>query len=267
MQLHWQRLGDAPRVAVAVHCSLAHGRSWSAVAQMMGGRLAVEACDMPGHGRSPGWSDAEGEIQGLTARAVIDRIEGLGGPVPLIGHSFGGTVALRVALDRPDLVSHLVLLEPVMFAAAFGVVPGARERYEATFAPFAAAIAAGDRMEATRVFTTLWGGGVPWEALPQAQREAMAARIHLVVAGNPGIVEDVGGILAPGRLEALDLPVLLMDGAASPPVIDDIQRALHARLPRARRLTVPGAGHMLPLTHARAVADGILALNEERAEV
>lgn len=42
----------------------------------------------------------------------------LGAPVDVIGHSFGATVALRLALERPELVRSLVLVEPVLFAAA-----------------------------------------------------------------------------------------------------------------------------------------------------
>jgi pimeloyl-ACP methyl ester carboxylesterase len=56
-------------------------------------------------------------------------------------------------------------------------------------------------------------------------------------------------MLAPGLLEAVTAPVILAEGDASPPVIAEINTALARRLPNTRRLVVPEAGHMLPLTH------------------
>ena len=55
-------------------------------------------------------------------------------------------------------------------------------------------------------------------------------------------------------LESLGVPVLLVDGDQSPPIIDAIQTELARRLPMVSRAVVPGAGHMLPLSHPQALA-------------
>ncbi|MGR3503146.1 alpha/beta fold hydrolase [Pseudaestuariivita sp.] len=254
MELAWHELGQGPRTLVAVHCSLAFGKAWAGVAKALDGRMQVLACDMPGHGASPDWRPGDAELQGLTADAVVARMEALSGPAHLVGHSFGGTVALRVALERPDLVASLTLIEPVFFAAAFAHDPASRAVYEAQFTGFGDAYRRGDLRSAAREFTSIWGGGVPWEALPEPQRQMMADRIHLIPAGEPGIIDDVGGMLALGRLEALSCPVTLIEGAESPPIVSAIQTALAARVAHASRHVIEGAGHMVPLSHPAEVA-------------
>ena len=100
----------------------------------------------------------------------------------------------------------------------------------------------------------VWGDGTAWGDMPAAIRAALAARIHLIAAGAPTLHDDRAGLLAPGRLEALSRPVTLIEGGASPPVIGAIHTALAARLPQARRSVIPGAGHMLPVTHPAELA-------------
>ena len=55
------------------------------------------------------------------------------------------------------------------------------------------------------------------------------------------------------------VPTLLIDGAASPPIIDAVHKALSARLPHSQRLSVQGAAHMVPITHAQTVAKAVQA--------
>ena len=61
-----------------------------------------------------------------------------------------------------------------------------------------------------------------------------------------------------------DAPVLLIHGSDSPPVMAEICEAIAGRLPDVGVASVPGAGHMLPLTHARQLSD-LIALNLERS--
>jgi pimeloyl-ACP methyl ester carboxylesterase len=71
--------------------------------------------DLPGHGRSAPWAGTDYHSDATAVAAAL-----LHGPTHIIGHSFGATVALRLAVERPDLVSRVTLIEPVMFAAAGG---------------------------------------------------------------------------------------------------------------------------------------------------
>ncbi len=255
--VHWRVVGQGPRAALALHCSLAHGGAWGGVADRLGEALTLTLPDLPSHGRTADWDPTAGEsLHDLSTR--IARALAEPGPVDLIGHSFGGTVALRLALESPALVRSLTLVEPVLFAAARGT-PAFRSfaEYEGAFS---ALLAEGRPHEAAAGFHARWGGGTPFAALPEAMRRYIADRIHLIPAANATLIEDAAGLLAPGRLEALRLPVALVEGTGSPPVIGAVLDVLAARLPDARRTAIPGAAHMAPVTHPDAVAAAIRAI-------
>jgi pimeloyl-ACP methyl ester carboxylesterase len=114
-------------------------------------------------------------------------------------------------------------------------------------------------IEAAVQFQAIWGNGEPLAAMTAAQQDYITQRIGLIAAQNPALIQDSAGILAPWRLESLGVPVLLLEGAASPAVIPAILDELARRLPQVRRVVVPGAGHMLPMTHTAAVAGAIAA--------
>jgi pimeloyl-ACP methyl ester carboxylesterase len=112
--IHVRSWGDpsGPPVLM-IHGSTSHLEEFEV---SLGPQLADDyrlvAYDRPGMGRSTGRpSDAADlDVQAATAAEVI-RTLGLSKPV-VVGHSYGGAVALRLALDHPDLVSGLVLLAP-----------------------------------------------------------------------------------------------------------------------------------------------------------
>jgi len=237
--------------AVLIHCALSSARQWRGTLAHLPGWNGVQV-ELPGHGAAPDWDGVTdfGDAATLAAGGVL----GDGADV-LVGHSVGAVVALRLALERPGTVGRLVLIEPVFFAAVAGTGAGAQNA--AGFAPYVAAMAAGDRPAAARAFLGVWGDGQGFDALPPAQQRQVTDRIHLIAAGAPFLDDDRAGLLAPGRLEGLALPVLLIAGGDSHPVIEAIHGALAARMPQADRVVVAGAGHMLPVTHAAQVADAI----------
>lgn len=220
------------------------------VIELLADDISAIAIDLPGHGRSGDWSADNGDLHALSGRIAITFCEGR---TDVVGHSFGAAVALRLAVDRPDLVRRLVLVEPVFFAAAEGTE--ARARHDAAFQPFADAMAAGDRERATRIFADMWGGGQSFDDLPAAQQQAMIDRIHLIQASTPGIVEDSGNLMR--RMNLAIAPALLISGTDSSDVIDAVHDGLAGVMPDARRIVIEGAGHMSPLTHPREVAGAI----------
>jgi pimeloyl-ACP methyl ester carboxylesterase len=246
--------GHGPLPALALHCSLAHAGEWAGVGAALADRLTLTCCDLIGHGTAPDW------VAGTDPAAASEEI-GLAAlpgsaaaPADVIGHSFGAVVALRLALNHPERVRRLVLIEPTLFAAAKAAGSAEVAPHLALHAAFAAALAAGEAERAAEVFTADWGTGEPWAGLPERQRRYITERIHLIPAADPVLMDDSGHLLAPGRLERLRLPVLIIEGGASPGVIPAIAAALAERLPEARRARMPGAGHMLPVTHAPQVA-------------
>lgn len=242
--IHSVTVGSGDPV-VMIHCMLAHHRAMLPLAQALGGRATL--LDLPGHGRSDAW-DGQTEYQSLTTEAARQSCDG---PTHIIGHSFGATAALRLAVESPALVSRLTLIEPVFFAAAKDTPAFAA--YRAAFRPFVAAMLAGDEARAAEIFSAQWSG-IAWADLSPRQRAYQTDRIHLVVASGGAIEEDADTITSAQRLGALDMPVTLIRGAKTQPVIAAIHTALAARIPLAVDHVIADAGHMLAATHAAEVA-------------
>ncbi len=248
--IHAERMGRGPRRALALHCSLAHGGAWRGVAAHLGDLLTLHAIDLPGHGRSGDWGGRQG-YHDLTTDLVSELVDDLAGEegIDLIGHSLGATIALRLALRAPERLRSLTLIEPVVFAAARVSAPDVFADHRRRSADFSTAWERGDIETAARAFLGHWGAGQSWADMPQPQRDYMMARLCIVAETDPDLSADRAGLLRRGGLEALHLPVLLLEGALSPPVIGAIIAELARRLPDARRQSVAGAAHMLPITH------------------
>lgn len=241
---HW---GQGHQPALLLHCALAHSGAWEGVARALSDRLCLIAPDLVGHGRGPA-PDAARDYHDQCTEQVIGHLPDT--PCHLVGHSFGATIALRLALDHPGRVASLTLFEPVLFATARGQ-PG-WVNHRSTMAGLGPLLGAGKPEAAAALFLSQWGGDLPLEAMPSAQRAYMIERIWVVPASAPSLEEDRATLLP--RLGQLRCPVLLGEGAQSPPVMAEIQSGLAAAIPQARRVTIAGAGHMAPITHPAEVA-------------
>lgn len=255
--IHTTRMGDAAGMpTVLAHCFLGHSGGWKRLLEALETPLDALAFDLPGHGRSSPW-DGAGDLHTVATAALAAQIAQ---PSLLIGHSFGGTLALRQALEAPDTVRGLVLIEPVLFVAARGT-PAFAANVEAE-KPLRAAFERGDLAEAGRIFFALNGDEAGWQAMPEPARAMMVRQMAMINAAFPVLMEDSAGLLKPGRMAAFDKPVLVLAGATSPPIFPATARAVAARLPRAEFASIAGAGHMAPITHPEgtgAAIDGWLA--------
>lgn len=250
--------GSGPRSALAIHCTLAHSGAWRGLAAALGDMLTLHAFDLPCHGKSGDW-DGQGDMHDTAtamARAVLDEMGP--GPHDLMGHSFGATVALRLAAEDPDNVRTLTLFEPVFMAPAMADDPGFTTSYKDLMRPFYAALEAGDKMRAARLFNRAWGDHTVWATIPEATRQYMADRIHFVRHSAPFLERDSAGLLAPGVMAAAKMPVLLLRGALSDWAAPT-NAAIARRLPGATDVVLPGVGHMAPISEPQIVADAIRA--------
>ena len=259
--IHWQTLGTGARPALAIHCMLGSSEIWGPVLEPLGEQITATTFDLPGHGKSGPWAEdpTPGSYQTLATRIAAGFIDR---PVDLIGHSFGASVALRIAVGAPHAIRSLTLIEPVLFAALRGTP--VFEAWSERQGHLDALIAQGRLEDAARSFMKEWGAGIPWDMLPEKQRARFTAQMPIVENVSQANFTDPGAIARLEGIEGIDAPTLLIHGARSPDICPAVCEAIAARLPDVGLASVPDAGHMLPLTHAKQVSE-LIALNLERS--
>ncbi|MFK7752661.1 MAG: alpha/beta fold hydrolase [Sedimentitalea sp.] len=252
--------GSGARKVLALHCTMAHSGAWRGLSQALEAQTTFHCLDMYNHGRSPDW-DGQGDFQDRMVKAAAAH---LSEPMDVVGHSFGATVALRLAIDHPDLVRTLSIIEPVYFAVAAQDQPELVPLEKAKSAPFYAEVHAGNFETAARIFNRGWGGdsGRPWAELSEKTRAAMARGVQIVPACAPAIIDDLHAIMTPGVLEAVSMPTLLLRGGTSEKIIGVVNDGLARRMPNTLNEVVEGAGHMVPLTHVPETAAALGRLFE-----
>lgn len=238
-----------PEPVVLLHSGGMSSRQWRRLAAELGEDRAVHAPDFVGHGSRVGEAPGTGDPLAVDVAGIVALLRGLDAPADVVGHSYGGLVALLAARAAPGTVRRLVLFEPVAFGVLHG--PPADDEAIADLARLVAAPgwdAPGPPGEAWfRAFVDFWSGPGAWDALGEAGRSGFRAGGRTLVDGAVALTAERTS--ASGHAE-LDVPVLLLGGDASPLAIRRVVDRLEAALPDVRRETVASAGHMGPLTHA-----------------
>ncbi len=249
--------GQGP-VVVLVHSSGMGARQWSRTFRAWSARYHLFAPNLLGYGRSGPWIDRHGAIDEDVAllRAVIhatgaDRVH-------LVGHSYGGACALRAALDEPERVHTVSVFEPT----AFGVLRATNDaegmaeiaRFDAD--PDFMDAARGGDAEWLRAFIDYWNQPGFWEAMFDAQRDALRAVGRKVFREVASVFNDD---LPPAAYAALRVPTLVMYGEGSTVAGRRMAQLLADALPGGELEAFTRAGHMAPLTRARQVLGRIEA--------
>lgn len=245
--------GDGPREVLALHCSLAHSGAWEGMVRALGPGLHVTAPDILGHGKAPDIDPAR-DLHDQCYEAVLPHLPE--GRFDAVGHSFGATLALRLAEEMPERVRSLTLIEPVLFAAAQG--SGVYRPYRALISSYERLLADGDRKAAAQEFLRLWGTDGGLDDMPEAQQRYMIDRIHFIKASDDALFHDSAGLVP--RLGQVRAPTLLVQGGDCLPVTAAVLDRMEQDIPDTTRVSVPGAGHMVPITHPVPVAGAIADL-------
>ena len=237
---------------VLLHSGGLSSRQWGRFAEELAGEYRVVSPDFLGYGRSSGWPEGEEFHFILDALAIEALLDSIAEPIHLVGHSYGGFIALLVALHHPSLVRSLAVFEPV----AFGVL---HSRHDA--AGLSSLVVAGiesSLMNARtggqepwlRAFVDYWSGEGAWERLPEVTRASFRAVGWKLFGEVRSLLLD----RTPHQAYAtLSMPTLLLCGDASPIAARRVVALLAEAIPGAQARSVAGAGHMGPLTHAAQV--------------
>jgi pimeloyl-ACP methyl ester carboxylesterase len=233
-------------IVVLLHSSGLSGGQWRRTAEHLveAGARAL-APDLLGCGRNAPWPEGE-PFDYLEDVALVARLlPKLDEPVHLVGHSYGGLVALRVAAAAPARLRSLTLYDPV----AFGVLEPERDadaRVELTRAWPTWGVNEAEQEAWLTTFIDYWGGQGAFARLSAAAR-AELRRVGWVVA--EGVRTLTGDATRAGAYGGITAPTLLVTGERSPLAAQRVVARLAEALPNARLERVEGAGHMGPLSH------------------
>jgi len=236
--------GGGPAV-VLIHSSVSGNRQWKRLIDELKGAWRVLAPNLFGYGRTPPWPEGRGQTLDDQA-GLVERVLPAEGEVRIVGHSFGGAVAMKLAARLGPRAARLVLLEPNPFyllrehgrAEAFAEIKAVRDHVKKHGA-------AGEWLAVAERFADYWNGPGSWAQMPEDRRGAFARALM------PNYHEWDAVMQEPTPLSdwaAIRAPTLLVHGRATNRPIVEIAELLEQAFPRWRRTRIEEGGHMAPLT-------------------
>ena len=240
--------------AIALHCSGAGASQWCHLAEALGRRYEVVAPEHYGCESSGPWTGEHAFTLADEAARTIALIEKSEEKVHLVGHSYGGGVALHVALARPGRIASIALYEPSAFhllqqmgepgAKAYAEIAGVARR-------ICDGVVTGDYRGAVTDFVDYWNGPGTWDTMRPAVRNALICWAPKGPLDFRALIDEPTPASA---YRGLNFPALILRGEHAPMPTRVIAEGLSELLPTSRLMVIDGAGHMGPLTHAPEVS-------------
>ena len=238
--------GSGPAVML-VHSSVSGARMWRRLMDDLKDDFHVRAVNLYGYGRTPSWSSDAPQSLDDQARLVETALPTNADTVCLVGHSFGGSVAMKVAARLSGRVTKLVLLETNPFylleqagrADAFAEAMDLRNCVK----KFGAL---GEWARAAEQFADYWGGVATWQNTPAERRNTFVDALKPNYFEWDAVMEETTPVEQWARL--LPRSTLLVSDPNTVLPIREITAILRRSCPIWTYKEIVGGGHMAPLT-------------------
>jgi pimeloyl-ACP methyl ester carboxylesterase len=247
----FREAGAGPGV-VCLHSNASSSGQWRGLMELLAPKFHVLTPDSYGAGKSPSWptdrtiglGDEVALLEPVFARA--------GDGFSLVGHSYGGGVALIAALAHRPRLRAMALYEPTLFALVEQESPAPNDvdGIRHAVARSVAALERGDQAQAARHFIDFWMDEGAFDRMPERVQAAAADSVKNIEGWKDALFDEQTPLSA---FRALDVPVLLMVGTRSPLSSRAVARRLADGLPRVEVVELEGLGHMAPVTHPERV--------------
>jgi pimeloyl-ACP methyl ester carboxylesterase len=238
--------GSGPAVML-VHSSVSGARQWRRLMEDLKDEFHVRAVNLYGYGRTSPWSSDAPQSLDDQARLVETALPNKADNVCLVGHSFGGSVAMKLAARLPGRVTRLVLLETNPFyllqqsgrADAFAEIMDLRN-WVKKFGWM------GEWATVAERFADYWGGAGSWQNMPAERRNAFVEAMKPNYFEWDAVMEETTSAEQWARL--LPRSTLLVSDPNTVRPIREIMAILRWSCPMWTHREIAGGGHMAPLT-------------------
>lgn len=245
-----------PGTVIFLHSGGMSSRQWRRFAEELRPTHPVLTPDFLGCGDNPPWPPNRAFDFSEDADAIEQLVRSLESPVHLVGHSYGGLIALTVAKRLPERVRSLAVYDPVAFGVLYTPedAVGLANLAEASRNTAFLDERTGGSAAWYELFIDYWNGPGAWRTLPSATQEAFLRVGRKVFYEVLSLSADRTPASAYATITA---PTLLLGGGASPAAALRVVSILGQALPNATVKVFEGAGHMGPLTHGPIVNEAI----------
>lgn len=236
---------------VLIHSSVSGNRQWKRLAQDLQPHFRVLALNLFGYGATSAWNGDAAQTLTDQAGLVLELLRDIPGPVRIVGHSFGGSVACKAAALLGRRTSHLFLFEPTLFHLL--QQNGRRESYAeaAALRDFIRFHGQKDDWGAVAErFVDYWIGDGGWAATPDERRLAYMQLLRPnyyewdSVDSDQTTIEEFAAI----RARAM---IAYAPEARRP--INEIANLFREKCPTWSVAKVAEGGHMAPLSHPQVL--------------
>ncbi len=194
IEVNYREAGEGPLV-ILLHCSSSHSGQWKPLMDRLRDRFTLIAPDFHGYGKSGALPQDNQPYFRHDGAIVAKLMQGAEGPVHLVGHSLGGTIAARIALEHSEAIASVTLIEPVFFNLLEEKGDPRRYDYLQLAHDMIVLNRFGRYESAARLFVDFWGGTGAFANLDDQIRAYVVKTIGRVADDWFGISAQTAGAL------------------------------------------------------------------------
>jgi|GEM_PF-4696166 len=242
------------RPILALHGSASSGAIWQPLIKSLQGARIVLAPDLPGYGANADMSELDASTRfGWLGEAICS----LGGEFDLVGHSFGGAVAMVLANQYPDRVRSVALYEPIVPPnSEIKDAPEVQDLWSLWTRMLRLEID-----EAMALFCDFWSGQGGWDRINARAKSRL-------IKDYASVMLDFRQVFT-GQMDVTEQtytgPITLFCGGASHPIAMAMSERLANQYGQASLKLIEDLGHLGPVTHPEWVVQHVMTALKENA--
>ena len=247
--------GSGKEAIVLLHSGGSSSAQWEKIADALPAEFSIIAPDLIGFGDTDPWPVTDAlthDLQSDLTAAII----GTAGYnwVHVVGHSYGGGTAIRLAVRHPELVRSLVLIEPIITSLLRESNDPLYEKAMQIGRTFVQSVKDGAPERGWEVFIDSRNGNGTWARMSERSKGRFLSQSQQT---REGFISNWNNKTTLSECRAIKFPTTIVCSEFAIPEDRRLTEILRGAISGSRYVTIAEAGHMAPLTHPGAVAENI----------